>query len=95
MTARPTAETPAERPNQRKIRTGVVVSAKSDKTAVVEVTDRVRHTRYKKIVRRTRKFHVHDEVNDVNEGDTVRIQETRPISKLKRWRVLEIVERAR
>lgn len=83
------------RASRRKVRTGNVVSARSDKTVVVAVTDRVRHSRYQKIVRRTRKFHVHDETNDANEGDVVRIQEIRPVSKLKRWRVVEIVERAR
>lgn len=83
------------RPNQRKERTGVVVSAKPDKTVVVAVTELVRHRRYQKILRRTRKFHAHDESNEVNEGDTVRIREIRPMSKLKRWRVTEILERAR
>ncbi|HVM40452.1 MAG TPA: 30S ribosomal protein S17 [Acidimicrobiia bacterium] len=83
------------RPNPRKVRVGTVVSAKPDKTVVVEVTDRVSHPRYQKIVRRTKKYHVHDESNDANEGDVVRIQETRPLSKLKRWRLVEVVERAR
>ena len=83
------------RPNRRKVRQGVVVSNKPDKTVVVKVTERVPHPRYRKIVQRTRKFHAHDEANSCNEGDLVRIQETRPLSKLKRWRVVEIVERAR
>jgi small subunit ribosomal protein S17 len=66
-----------------------------DKTAVVAVTDRVRHPRYNKTVRRTNKLYVHDETNDLNVGDRVRVQETRPLSKMKRWRVLDVVERAR
>jgi small subunit ribosomal protein S17 len=73
----------------------VVVSSAGDKTAVVEITERVRHPRYNKTVRRTTKLHAHDETNDVNVGDRVRLQETRPLSKLKRWRVLEVLERAR
>jgi small subunit ribosomal protein S17 len=83
------------RDNRRKVREGVVVSSAGDKTAVVEVTERVRHPRYNKTVRRTTKLHAHDETNDVNVGDRVRLQETRPLSKLKRWRVLEVLERAR
>ena len=86
---------PTVRPNRRKVRQGVVVSNRPDKTVVVKVTERVQHPRYRKIVQRTRKFHAHDEANSCNEGDLVRIQETRPLSKLKRWRVVEIVERAR
>jgi small subunit ribosomal protein S17 len=62
---------------------------------VVEITERVRHPRYNKTVRRTTKLHAHDAANDVNVGDRVRLQETRPLSKLKRWRVLEVLERAR
>jgi small subunit ribosomal protein S17 len=83
------------RDNRRKVREGVVVSSAGDKTAVVEITERVRHPRYNKTVRRTTKLHAHDETNDVNVGDRVRLQETRPLSKLKRWRVLEVLERAR
>lgn len=86
---------PGTRGNPRKVRVGTVVSAKPDKTVVVEVTDRVSHPRYKKIVRQAKKYHVHDESNDASEGDVVRIQETRPLSKLKRWRLVEIIERAR
>ena len=85
----------AKRPNHRRIREGKVISAAMDKTAVVEITDRVRHPRYFKIVTRRGRLYVHDPLNDLGVGDTVRIQETRPISKTKRWRVLEIVERAR
>jgi len=79
----------------RKARVGVVVSDARDKTITVEVADTTRHPRYGKTVPRRKKFHVHDETNDARTGDTVRIVETRPISKSKRWRVAEIVERAR
>ena len=91
----PDSSADAKRPNQRRIREGKVISAAMDKTAVVEITDRVRHPRYFKIVTRRGRLYVHDPLNDLGVGDTVRIQETRPISKTKRWRVLEIVERAR
>ncbi len=90
-----TAATAEARPNPRKVREGVVVSAAMDKTAVVAVTDRVRHPRYNKTVQRTSKFYVHDEANDLTIGDRVRIAETRPLSKLKRWRLLDVLERAR
>jgi small subunit ribosomal protein S17 len=83
------------RPNRRKLREGTVVSAKMDRTVVVAVTDRVRHRRYGKTLQRTRKFYAHDDTNDAREGDRVRITETRPLSKLKRWRVIEVLERAR
>ena len=83
------------RENARKVREGIVVSDKMDKTAVVETIDRVRHRRYAKTVQRNKKLHVHDEENTLNIGDRVRVQETRPLSKNKRWRLLEIVERAR
>ena len=83
------------RPNTRKIREGLVVSTSMDKTAVVAIVDRVRHRRYNKTVQRTKKLFVHDSDNDLNVGDRVRIQETRPLSKKKRWRILEILERAR
>ena len=81
--------------NRRKTREGLVVGTKMDKTAIVAVTDRVRHRRYDKTVQRVTKFYVHDEENTLNEGDRVRVAETRPLSKKKRWRLLEIVERAR
>jgi small subunit ribosomal protein S17 len=84
-----------ERPNRRKVREGLVVSNEMDKTAVVAVVDRVRHPRYNKTVQRTKKLYVHDETNDTRVGDRVRVAETRPLSKLKRWRLVEIVERAR
>jgi small subunit ribosomal protein S17 len=90
-----TNEAMTERPNRRKVREGVVVSDVQDKTAVVETVDRVRHRRYAKTVQRTKRLHVHDEENQMNVGDRVRVQETRPLSKLKRWRLLEILERAK
>ncbi len=85
----------ASRPNRRKVREGVVVSTAMDKTAVVAVVERVRHPRYAKTVQRTKRIHAHDEANDARVGDRVRVQETRPLSKLKRWRVIEVLERAR
>jgi small subunit ribosomal protein S17 len=78
----------------RKVRTGVVVSDKMDKTVVVNINHALRHRVYGKIVRHTSKLSAHDETNDAHVGDTVRIMETRPLSKTKRWRVVEIVERA-
>ncbi len=90
-----TDETTTARPNPRKVREGLVVSTSMDKTAVVAVVDRVRHPRYNKTVQRTNKLYVHDETNDLNVGDRVRVQETRPLSKLKRWRVIDVLERAR
>jgi small subunit ribosomal protein S17 len=88
---------PAEsaRANPRKTREGIAVSVKMDKTVVVAVTDRVRHRRYGKTVQRSKKLYAHDDANDVREGDRVRVQETRPLSKQKRWRVVEVLERAR
>ena len=83
------------RENARKVREGIVVSDKMDKTAVVETIDRVRHRRYAKTVQRNKKLHVHDEENTLNIGDRVRVQETRPLSKIKRWRLVEILERAK
>ena len=87
--------TPEPRTTTRKVRDGMVVSAKMNKTVVVAVTDRVRHGRYGKTLQRTRKFYAHDEANDAREGDRVRITETRPLSRQKRWRVIEVLERAR
>jgi small subunit ribosomal protein S17 len=81
--------------SDRKVRVGVVVSDSRDKTVTVEVPHSLAHRRYDKVVRTSTKLHAHDETNDAREGDTVRIMETRPISKQKRWRVVEIVERAR
>jgi small subunit ribosomal protein S17 len=80
---------------RRKVREGVVVSNKMDKTAVVAVVDRVRHAKYNKFVLRTKKLYAHDEANDVNIGDRGRVMETRPLSKNKRWRVTEVLERAK
>lgn len=87
--------TDMETRGRRKVRVGVVVSDTRDKTVTVEVPEQARHPRYDKIVRRSAKFHAHDENNEARVGDTVRIMETRPLSKQKRWRVVEIVERAR
>ena len=80
---------------RRKVRVGIVVSDARDKTVTVEVRDSKRHRKYGKTVPVRRRFHVHDETNDANTGDTVRIVETRPVSKTKRWRLEEVVERAR
>ncbi len=88
-------ETTTDARNSRKLREGLVVSAKMDKTVVVAVIDRVQHRRYRKTLQRTRKLYAHDETNEVREGDRVRISETRPMSAQKRWRVVEILERAR
>ena len=91
-----TAETGAdEKRNNRKTREGLVVSNKMDKTAVVAVVERVRHPKYGKFMMRTKKLYAHDETNDANIGDKVRVMETRPLSKNKRWRVVEIMERAK
>jgi small subunit ribosomal protein S17 len=79
----------------RKVRDGIVISNKMDKTAVVAVVERVRHAKYAKFVNRTKKLYVQDDENDVNVGDRVRVMETRPTSKLKRWRVVEVLERAK
>jgi small subunit ribosomal protein S17 len=81
--------------NARKTREGVVVSNKMEKTAVVAVVERVRHPKYGKFMLRTKKLYAHDETNDVNIGDKVRVMETRPLSKSKRWRVIEVLERAK
>lgn len=81
--------------NLRKTRTGKVVSNKMDKTIVVAVEDHVKHPLYSKIVKRTYKLKAHDENNDCNIGDTVKVMETKPISKDKRWRLVEIIEKAK
>ena len=91
----PTTGAAEERDNGRKVREGLVVSAAMDKTAVVAVVDRKRHPRYNKTVQRTTRLYVHDEANDLNVGDRVRVVETRPLSKSKRWRLVDILERAR
>jgi len=78
-----------------KVREGIVSSNKMDRTVVIEVVERVRHPKYNKFVMRTKKLYAHDEANDANVGDRVRVMETRPLSKMKRWRVIEILERAK
>lgn len=91
------AENPTDAPvrRARKVRDGIVVSDKMDRTAVVAVIERVRHPKYGKTVLRTKKLYAHDDANDVRVGDRVRVMETRPLSKLKRWRVVEVLERAK
>ena len=84
-----------EERNLRKTRTGVVVSDKMDKTIVVAIYDNVKHPLYNKIVKKTYKLKAHDENNDAHIGDTVKVMETRPLSKDKRWRLVEIIERAK
>ena len=81
--------------NLRKTRTGKVVSNKMDKTIVVAIEDHVKHPLYGKIVKRTYKLKAHDENNQCTEGDTVKVMETRPLSKDKRWRLVEIIEKAK
>jgi small subunit ribosomal protein S17 len=87
--------TAAERPNRRKIREGLVISVKMEKTAVVGVVERVRHPRYAKTVQRTKRLYAEHSDEALKPGDRVRLAETRPISKLKRWRVVEVLERAK
>jgi small subunit ribosomal protein S17 len=84
-----------DRRSQRKVRIGVVVSDAMEKTVVVRISSQVRHALYGKIVRRTTKLKAHDDSFEAHVGDTVRIMETRPLSKTKRWRVVEVVERAK
>ena len=81
--------------NLRKTRIGLVTSAKMDKTIVVSIVDNVKHPLYGKIVKRTYKLKAHDENNEAKKGDRVRVMETRPLSKDKRWRLVEIIERAK
>ena len=88
-------ETEAEHRGYRKTREGYVVSDKMDKTVVVEVEDRVKHPKYGKVLRRTKKYKAHDEQNSCGVGDRVLLMETRPLSATKRWRVAEILERAK
>ncbi len=85
----------SEQRNLRKVRQGVVVSDCNDKTCVVLVKERKPHPVYKKMMTTTKKFHAHDENNEAGIGDTVQIMETRPLSKLKRWRLVKIVEKAK
>ena len=84
-----------EERNLRKTRTGKVISNKMDKTITVAVVDNVKHPLYKKIVKKTYKLHAHDENNECNIGDTVRVMETRPLSKTKRWRLIKVIEKAK
>jgi len=83
------------KPRRRQRRIGQVVSARMDKTIVVKVTRRVSHPLYKRVVQVRKKFYAHDEQNQCREGDWVRIEETRPLSKLKRWRLVDVLEKAR
>ena len=89
------ADNTTQERNARKVRDGLVVSNKMNQTAVIAVVERVRHAKYDKFVIRTKKLYAHDETNDVNIGDRVRVMEIRPMSKLKRWRIVEILERAK
>ena len=91
----PDASASEQSRNASKVREGIVVSQKMDKTAVVAVVERVRHPKYNKFVLQTKKLYAHDEANDVNVGDRVRVTETRPLSKPKRWRVSQVLERAK
>jgi small subunit ribosomal protein S17 len=81
--------------NLRKTKTGVVTSSKMDKTITVAVERKVKHPIYGKFVKKTTKFHAHDEKNECGPGDTVKIMESRPLSKTKRWRLVEVVEKAK
>jgi small subunit ribosomal protein S17 len=94
MAEQPSSPEP-RRPNRRKVREGVVASDSMDKTVIVSVVERVRHPRYNKTVQRTKRLYAHDENNEVKAGDRVRVQETRPLSKQKHWRVIEVLERAK
>ncbi len=87
--------TEAEKRNRRKVRQGMVVSVKMDKSIVVRIDRTMRHRLYKKIVRTSSKIYAHDEKNDANLGDVVRVMETRPLSKTKHWRLVEVVTRAK
>jgi len=80
---------------QRKVRIGIVTSDRMDKTVVVQITQTIRHPLYPKIYRRRKNLYAHDETNAIKVGDTVRVMETRPLSKLKRWRVVDVLERAK
>jgi small subunit ribosomal protein S17 len=88
-------EQPTEQRTTRKVLEGIVVSDKMDKTVVVSVEDRITHRRYHKVIRRTTKYKAHDENNEYGVGDRVRLMETRPLSATKRWRVTELLEKAK
>jgi len=90
-----TEENNTEERTARKVREGMVVSNKMNQTAVIAIVERVAHHKYSKMVVRTKKLYAHDATNDVNIGDRVRVMEIRPMSKLKRWRIIEILERAK
>ena len=90
-----TSATESKERNQRKVRRGYVVSDKMDKTVVVEVEERYKHSLYGKVLRRSKKVKVHDERNEARPGDLVRIMETRPLSATKHWRLIEIIEKAK
>ena len=95
MSENPVAEASVEDRSARKVREGLVVSDKMDKTVVVSVEDRVKHALYGKVLRRNIKLKAHDEANDAGIGDRVLIMETRPLSATKRWRIVEILEKAK
>ena len=95
MTEETQAQGPTQERNTRKVREGLVVSDKMDKTVVVSVEDRVKHALYGKVIRRTSKVKAHDESNTAGVGDRVLIMETRPLSATKRWRLVEILEKAK
>ncbi|CDC73344.1 MAG: 30S ribosomal protein S17 [Firmicutes bacterium] len=84
-----------EERNLRKTRVGMVVSAKMDKTIVVAIADNVKHPKYGKVIKRTVKIHAHDEKNECGVGDKVEVMETRPLSRTKRWRLVNIIEKAK
>jgi small subunit ribosomal protein S17 len=88
-------QTPTTERNTRKVREGLVVSDKMDKTVVVSVEDRVKHALYGKVLRRTSKLKAHDEANECGIGDRVLLMETRPLSATKRWRVIQVIEKAK
>jgi len=90
-----TSATESKERNQRKVRRGYVVSDKMDKTVVVTLEERYKHSLYGKVLRRSKKVKVHDERNEAHPGDLVRIMETRPLSATKRWRLVEIIEKAK
>ena len=90
-----TAAAETEERNDRKVREGIVVSSSMEKTIVVAIIEKVRHPKYAKFIQRTKKLYAHDETGDAKVGDRVRVMETRPLSKLKRWRLVDVLERAK
>ena len=95
MSSHMAEENNTEERNARKVREGMVVSNKMNQTAVIAIVERVAHHKYSKMVVRTKKLYAHDATNDVNIGDRVRVMEIRPMSKLKRWRIIEVLEHAK